>query len=212
MTEYTPILQSTLETGDPWTATQAQAAIFNPVAIAEQDQTTRDNGVYAPGAWFSEDGTDNAGTLYDFGTDGNVASIETPTFEAGWDYLIVVDMLSATGGAGDPSNLELALYAQTTGSYVSVSTTDMSITSAGRLGAQILIRNPYKTANFHLVECSYYYGSGGAVNGVLDASTFRRFVNRTTAQPLSKARLRASGGQQFDFGSINLLKRKGQAY
>lgn len=97
MTEYTTVLQSDLEAGDPWTATQAQAAMFNPLAMAEVDQTVIDAGIVVPGVWYPIEAATPSGIIWDHSVDGTAGTITSPTLETKFEYKMVLENFTLNG-------------------------------------------------------------------------------------------------------------------
>lgn len=187
MTEYVAVAASDLEAGDPWTATNASAAIFNALALTECDQTVIDESIYPSGFWFEVE------TLYDFDTDGtSSASLETADFEDGWEYQFFLDGLSVSAASRD---LQLKLYRETTGSYTS-STAVFSFADTNPHFGHVILPHPRRTN----------------VDGVYEARIKNDVevdaINLTTAQQVLRAELSLSGGASWAGGKITVQRRR----
>lgn len=55
--------------------------------------------------------------VYDFGTDGVLATVETPDFEDGFEYRVDYENISVSSSNADP---QVELYQETTAAYTSV--------------------------------------------------------------------------------------------
>jgi hypothetical protein len=114
MATYRSIAGSETDANSPVTQTLMEALADNPTAIAEG---ATDAPVVNAG-WHPYDniimGDGNDGVFYDHSVDGNVSSVETPTFVDGYEYMVVITELSPTASA---QSLEIQLHEETDNAY-----------------------------------------------------------------------------------------------
>ncbi|MFP1646125.1 hypothetical protein [Pontitalea aquivivens] len=180
---WTTIPDSVFEIDKPGRAVDMRALRDNPIAIAEgaSGAPTIKAGWYPFDMVTVGDGAD--GLLWSHAATGNVSAVTTPTFEAGWEYLLYAHNLNYAGGAGI-----LELWLETSATWVSV--------GGGVLGnnLQVHIYAPGIPTLLHNV--SYLAGGSnpaGAVN--------------PTKQAHTRVRLRSSS--TLAAGQIYLYKRGG---
>lgn len=100
MTAYTALSNALVDVGAKPFATTIQALRDNPLAISEGTSGSPVNST----GWHPVNmvlvGDGSMGRFYDFATDGALATITTPTFVDGYDYL--VRWVGASPGGGTP--------------------------------------------------------------------------------------------------------------
>src|SRR6056297_3392115 len=109
---YSAITNAEIDQDSPITQTLMTKYRDNIILAAE--------GIWHPYNRSEPDGSAD-GVFYDSATDGTVASVETPDFAAGYDYLIVFDNMTTDGGAARA--LDIELYRDTDAAYVTAATT-----------------------------------------------------------------------------------------
>lgn len=115
MTAFVAIPNGDIDQDSPVTQELCTALRDNPLAIAEGST----GAPITAAGWHPYNGTLNGtgdGKIYDFAVHGAVASVETPAFEDGYEYMIIVDGMSKGGGTVD---FTISLYRETTGAYSS---------------------------------------------------------------------------------------------
>jgi hypothetical protein len=102
-------------------------------------QLTKNSAVWHPyDMVYFGDGND--GLIYDHGADGTVTYIETPVFEAGYDYAVYFKGVSPSGSATQPLSVKArATSSGTYGSRVSISS---NITSSRTFEGAFYVRLP----------------------------------------------------------------------
>lgn len=114
-TPYTGLPNGDIDQDSPVTQELLTTLRDDPIAMAEGATGAP---VTAAG-WHPYNSTLNGtgdGKIYDFAVHGAVASVETPAFEDGYEYMIIVDGMSKGGGTVD---FTISLYRETTGAYSS---------------------------------------------------------------------------------------------
>jgi hypothetical protein len=142
-------------------------------------------------------GDANTGLIYDFSVTGAVATLETPNFADGYDYMIVVNETSHNGGG--TSYLQMELYRETSAAYVAGSSSlDAGAVAAAAISGQIIL--PWMRSSRVTHMCQHAFGNGnfGAASVV--------GYSMTTAQKVLKARLSYTTGS-IDAGKIYLYRR-----
>lgn len=125
--------------------------------------------------------TPSDGKYYDFAVHGAVASVETPTFSDGYEYMIILDELTKGGASGD---FNIEVYRETTAAYSSAFALQASVTRATGLIEFPLAR---KTLPLHIVR--------SAISGITSTTPVSTSgADRVTfahgsSQKISKARL-----------------------
>jgi hypothetical protein len=146
------------------------------------------------------------GTIYDFSVDGAVASVESPTFEDGYEYAFVFDGVSSSAAA---TEFRMSLYRDTDAAYF----TDTAILSGFTVSSEVMqgiIHVQYPRLSKYVHSCVPL--SAGHVFRV-DAGTVTVSSGLTasfsdaTKQTTSKARFRFDTGN-IDAGTIQMLRRR----
>jgi hypothetical protein len=204
MTTYTTITNGQVDLDSPVTQTLMTALRDNPLAIAEQTSGAPPVG----GVWhFYNETTFGAGdgVIWDFATDGVVASVETPTFTTGYEYRIIGTGVDHNDGG--TQTIQCALFQATSASY----TTGENVTAgfggssnaSGFADFDVLIPYPENIKNLLSMRfTSWVYNSAGATEQDAAAAIYT-----ATAQAVSKARITATAGS-LSAGTIYLLRRR----
>ena len=119
---WSTLALSTLLPGKPWTSAKALAVYENALALAEQSTVAPilSTGWHPYNSTAVGDG--NSGKFYDFAVDGAASTFDTPMLTDGYDYGILVEGLSLSGGTHPVSVFG---YLETSASWV-----DIGVTSA----------------------------------------------------------------------------------
>lgn len=179
------------------TLQQGRALRDNPIAIAEGAA----GAPYAAAGWHPYNGVTVGdgvtGTIYDFAIDGPVASIETPNFVDGYEYMITWDALNQAA-----SNRSVEWYMETSAAW----STPFSISSSFN-DALIEVFAPRLVSNTMFFDMDFAAVAG--TNGLVTQSSLpnRHSLAMTTAQKVLKARFDA-GSSTFSGGSIRMFRRR----
>ena len=202
MATWTNIPDSSVEPGKPIRSIDTLALRDNPVAIAGHDT----GAPYLVNNWYPYDRETNGdGIIYDFAVDGAVASITSPDFEVGYDYLFIANNIS------DSTTSTSAIYFEPYTSPLNAfqlidwlliggtASTDMAwgsvMASIPMLSSQIksfVITRAQKASTTTITTSE------------INASR----VYASAAQTVLRARIRSSGGGTINRGVITMLKRK----
>lgn len=116
MTSYITITDAETDPEAPLTSELAKKWRDNPLAINEGDPTAPVNQT----AWHPYNkvtvGDTNNGLIYNFPTDGAVATVTSPDFVDGYDYAFFVDRVLSTGGGA----FRIDWYRETSAAYSGV--------------------------------------------------------------------------------------------
>ena len=181
----------------PITLQQGRGLRDNPVASFEMN-TGADVHL---GIWHPYDmvraGDGATGELWSFDVDGAVASVETPDFEDGFEYQLILDEVSAATPGGI---VQISLYLETSATYDVGSAIFDNSNPAQYFSAVLTIHRPRDVSRIHIVDGSRYTSTdagSGVTGGSLDG----------TAQKILRARINTTG-PNLDLGRIRLLRRK----
>lgn len=202
MTTYRSIVSTETDPLAPIVSALMKALAANPSAIAE-------GATGAPpvkAGWVPYDmialGDGNDGVIWDHAIDGSVASVTTPDFAAGYEYLLFCDAVS--------NSLITTHYidAQLTGGTWVQSTTAINIGNAGRnFTGAMMFHTPSLPRRVHSMMSLGWMESDGTIRG--DAAGVVTAVHSgATTQTVDRARVRATAGV-MDAGKIKLYKRGG---
>lgn len=141
------------------------------------------------GAWALVD------TIYDFSTDGAVASVETPNFADGFEYRVDFEEMSPAGAS--PQLMEVELYGETTGAYEAV---DVNVSrsrgAADTWNGRVHLHDVRESLPVHYVDTLE-----GTSNSSSDTG-----ITMTATEKVLKARLGWSSSN-IDGGKIRLYRR-----
>lgn len=144
-------------------------------------------------------GPDADGEIYDYGTDGAVTEIETPTFDAGYDYMVIFESLSFN--FTDPIRFDLygASAADYSGRQMDSFTNTLTYSGFWQ------IRNPGLSLRTHFSDARYI--SDGTLGGqaALGGVNAHRF---SSADTVSKGRIQSNSGLNIDSGTVWLYRRR----
>jgi len=204
MADYTTIDPNSLLPGKPWTSALAQAAYENPEAM-------REGATGAPvevTGWHGHNqtviGTGSA-LIWDHAATGNVASIETPVLQAGFEYRLSIDGLVSDGTTGSETTLDFRR--QSSGAYVLgiALWADNKIT-VGKVEFEQLTQST--NGKLALVNLGF-----GATTTWQDATLTTHIstafgVSRSSAWVCDRLRLRAGGAANYTGGRVMLYRRR----
>jgi hypothetical protein len=202
MATWTTIPDSSLEPGKPIRSIDALALRDNPVAIAE-------GSVGAPrvvNQWFPYDyETGGDGVIWNQAIDGSVASVTTPDFEVGFDYLLLAkDISDSTANA---SFILFEPYISPALSFQSFNWLTVGNTSdTDRAWGTAMMALPNFSDRVKSFELSSQTKTAALSLSTTPVNYSR--IMATTNQSVLRARIRSSGGGTLNGGSILMLKRK----
>ena len=200
MTTYTAIPNGDIDQDSPVTQPLMTLLRDNPISIAEGGA----NAVIAQTGWHPYDmvtvGDGNDGVFYDFAIDGAVASVETPTFEAGYEYLLYLEDFGQAGGAGNIPQIDF--YRTTDAAYTNGVLTTATIVSVRDAWAWVEIVMP-------MVPSAFHYGKAYSIDQaeVVGFTVSEGAVYDATVQTISKVRVR-NPGENFNSGKMYLMRRR----
>lgn len=204
MTTFTTITNALVAVGAKPFASTMQALRDNPISIAEGDPTAPVNQAF----WHPYNkvtvGDANNGMFYDFGTMGAAASVETPVFEAGYDYRVRLLAISHNNGAATDFRLEMRR--QSSGLYNPAATLVTAATNALFFSGQVIMEGVGVTNNVFFsfpYNLSQITGANAALTG--NQPTISNQVS--VAQRLDRARLSWAAGS-IDNGIIYLDRKR----
>lgn len=145
----------------------------------------------------------DAVTVYDFATDGALASVETPVFASGYEYRFIVNVKSAKVGN---DTLKVEAFKATAALYdpMAWKSSNTADGSAGEyFTGEVRISEPDVSQLFHS-PAGFLSTTGGASNS---AGTMGGTVIHSGADTVSKLRFSCSGGN-LNGGTITQQRRK----
>lgn len=196
MTTYSSVSNAALAVGAIPSSSVVTALRDNPIAMAEAASGAPVNVM----GWHPVDkvtvGDGKQGVIYDVAVNSTVSQVETPEFEDGYEYRIIVSGLSHTSGAS--RNFRVQLYGVTSGSYATVYTAATAITSAQKVSAEIEIPVPRLIKDYQLIRAMV------SSNGTIDANSIGQL---SSGQKYLKAAVGFSVGE-VDDGKVWLFRRR----
>ena len=200
MTTYTAIANTEVDGESPLTDTLMQRWRDNPLAIAEGDPTAP----FMATGWHNHNGAQALTAFYDFAIHGTLATVVSPDFADGWEYLFIFDEATTSGGTTD--DLRIELYRATTAAYASAATILTDAAGAVVRGF-VMAHIPRIPANFHRVSAELTDGAASNSASVAAAETTNGLITHTTAQKLLRARFSWAAGS-FNGGKIFMARRQ----
>lgn len=201
MATWTTIPDSSLEPGKPIRSIDALALRDNPVAIAE-------GAVGAPKViqWFPHDyETGGNGVIYSFAIDGAVASVTTPDFVAGWDYLLIAKDINDSTAVATTINIEL--YPSPVNAYQAFSWMPLDVDSStlNRSDGIVYFSVPMESSLYKSIETMA--AQKVAANVIRSSNRQIKSYAATANQQVLRARVRSSASANINSGTLTLLKR-----
>lgn len=141
------------------------------------------------------------GNIYDSAVDGTVASIESPAFEAGYEYMFYFEQVTGSSGA----TLQAQMYRDDSASYESLfALTGVTVTVGQGIWGSVIIPQPKISRYSHdvLTNIRISQSTGAADNIVIDRS-YRVSVPWTAG----KVKFAWSAGS-FDNGKVFMYRRR----
>jgi hypothetical protein len=199
MTAYTALSNALVDVGAKPFATTIQALRDNPIAIAEGSPLSPVNST----GWHPYDmvNVDDGATglYYDVAVSGVIASIVSPTFEAGYDYWIVGEEMSHnSGGASlriNGTTVSASQNATVLGRF------DMEISAPARLNFQKMGLVQYAH------PASAFVTGLNALSGTAATPLLGYFVFSNFATALTSVTLDWTAGS-WDQGKLYLFRRR----
>ncbi|SIO36317.1 hypothetical protein SAMN05444722_1679 [Rhodovulum sp. ES.010] len=190
---------------------EAQAAddtsqVFGQVSGQRLAQAVAAHAPAAPiEAWHPYDmvspGDGAGGVIYDHATDGTVLSVETPSFEDGYEYAVKVEALSHNHSIATPLLIEAWL--ETTGAYSGIRMETGAPSSSVLLYGSAQFVLPREIGFVHrIAQLSNGFSGGGGAWTAAEAD-----VTHPAAQKIGRGRVRFAAGS-IDAGRITLLRRR----
>jgi len=199
MTTYTAIANSEIDADSPVTTTLMQAMRDNPIAIAEG---SADATVVAAG-WHPYDmvnvGDGNDGAIYDSATDGAVATVASPNFADGYEYMVIVEGI----GSASTTTFDARLYTDTSatwGAWVALTASINFTIAANRPVGFVEIPLPRFAQYYHAAPTQLGNTSGSI--GIANPS-----VTRTGRETVGAIEFRTDG-TFISSGKLKLLRRR----
>lgn len=148
MTTYVAITDAETDPSAPVTSELAKKWRDNPIAIAEGSN----NAPINQAAWHPYNkvtvGDSNTGLIYNFATDGTVATVTSPDFTDNYEYAFLFDRVSADGFG----TVRISLYRETSGAYAGSNTIDeMSVSTTSLQSAFIQLPLTRITKGYHSI-------------------------------------------------------------
>lgn len=188
----------------PITLQQGRALRDNPEAIREAIS----GAPYIAQEWHPYNGVTigdgNDGAFYDFAVHGTVASVETPNWADGYEYMVSCIGISGNGVGGGSVNFQAEVYPETSAAYTAASAISAFTSIAGGIDARLIFISPREIQAMVFDTVSGFYVAAGIVTCV----SYQYMVVNATAQKHLKARFSFSGGVGIDAGKMYLYRRK----
>ena len=201
MTTYTTIPNSDIDADSPVTTTLMQAYRDNTAATAEG---STDAPVLSTG-WHPYDmvtvGDGNDGAIYEFSVDGTVATITTPDFEDGYEYML---RFVNIGGSNPGAPMNYNLYRETDAAYTNLTITSGIDATKGYDGL-LRIYFPRVLGVYHKEDWVFPLHDRAGPTSIAATGPFE--VIDATVQPILRAQLDLSAGS-FDQGNVYMLRRR----
>lgn len=201
MTTYIAITDPETDPDAPLTSTLAKRWRDNALAIAECDLTAVTNQA----AWHPYNritaGSTNIGRIYNFGTDGVVASVVTPDYADGFEYRIRLVGLSHNNGT--TTDLQIENFRETDAAYNPVHTFGVTGTAASVWTGDVELPDVRQSLRVHCFRTRLAIHATNAANA---ATLGERADLFTTGQKILKSRISWAAGS-IDAGQIFLDRR-----
>ena len=200
MTTYAAVTAGEVDSDSPVTDTLMGKLASNPLAIAEGDTTAP----FMATGWHNHSGVQALAAIYDFAVSGAVATIVSPDFADGWEYLFIFDEITTSGGTTD--DLRVELYRATSAAYATASTI-LTDAAGPAVRGFCMVHAPRGTFNFHRISSEIADGAAANSASLGTTETNNALITHTTAQKLLRARFSWSAGS-FNGGRIYMARRQ----
>lgn len=202
MTTYQAITNGQIDQNSPLTQDLMTLIRDNPIAMLEGATDAPYNQAY----WHPYDGVTvgdgNSGIYYNFADDGSVATVDTPTFENGYEYLILGVGVGQDSGAF-PS---LGCLFNINGiGYTSSGTVISSVGSTAGVDFRIELPGVRRNRKFHIGHAHATEGTAAWGTETVNGVTLTLAGNSSSV--VDNVRLSWSAGS-VDAGTLYLLRRK----
>ncbi|MCP3946314.1 hypothetical protein [Herbaspirillum sp.] len=198
MTSYTTITNGEIDQDSPVTQPLMTAMRDNPLAVAESDPTAP----FAAFAWQIEDGAGGTDPIWAHATDGSAATITTPDFDSGWEYMLLGEGLSLD----DTGYLVWQGYKATPGAWssnIAIATVPSDPGGPYLDTIDFMIQQPMPGFSRRT-----HYATGYTSLNPPGASGLVGEIYHSTGTTISKLRVTLSGtATVIDAGTLYLLKR-----
>lgn len=201
MTSYVAIPNGDIDQDSPATQPLFTAIRDNPIAISEGSA----NAPVLSTGWHPYNmvnvGDGNTGLIYDQTIDGTVASVITPDFVNGYEYLIRFDGVSLSAAAA----FRVDLYKETDAAYQALTVSGNSTDTVGYSGL-LRIVFPRIAKRAHIVTWETSLSRDSDASDLVVAGT--SFVMADiTLQTILRARIQGASGN-IDLGKIYLYRQR----
>ncbi len=194
MPTFVDIATTDIDTDSPVTQVLMTGLRDNTESTANSDT----NAFYIATQWHpynsSRVGDAFDGEIYDHAVDGTVASVETPDFVSGYDYLIILDDVSHSLGSSE--TISVGLFNFGTSLYEAANAVTASFAGTGTRSSYVEIPYPQRSSRNKAIS----FTSPGLAGGGGFASS--------SATTVSKARVLPTSSANIDSGKIYLYRRK----
>jgi hypothetical protein len=203
VTTFTDLPNAAVQTGGRPRGSTITALRDNPIAIAECDDTAMPNRA----AWhpFNRDlpnETGAVGRIYNFGTDGAVANVETPVFEDGFEYRIRVTEITPVSG----TTLRIELRRQATGVYQGLGTLINLVSATDVVSGEVILPTVRRSLRMHFITGYLRSTLAGFGVAIQTATAVNLAQEITVADQIDRARL--SFTSNMTGGAIFLERRR----
>lgn len=201
LTSYTALPNSAVQAGGRPRGTTVTALRDNPLAIAEADSTAPVN----QGNWHPynkvTNGDSNDGVFYDFAVSGALASVQSPVFADGYEYMVRGLGLSCTTGGA----FQVEGRRESDAAYNAAVTVFNTAGSSAILSFEMMCPTVRLSQQMHVFPTQGVFGaaSNGGIAGV--AGTWGHA--QATAQKVQRLRFSYVSGN-IDLGQLILLRRR----
>jgi len=210
MTTYSPISNTEIDQDSPITQPLVTALRDNPIAISEGASSAP----FVATSWHPYDavtvGDSADGIIYDFSVDGAASSVESPTFEDGYEYAFFVSDISHSD-TGTSRAFQIELYQETAAAYVTAANITSAVSNTISLKGMTRVAYPRIDGRVFVLETiyPYWYPSTFPATGAIIVSNFGATdqVETNASDKISKARL-AFGAGNIDAGTIAMYRRR----
>jgi hypothetical protein len=201
MTTYIAISDPETDPDAPLTAELAKKWRDNPLAVAEADSTAPVN----QGNWHPynkvTNGDSNDGVFYDFAVSGALASVQSPIFADGYEYMVRGLGLSCTTGGA----FQVEGRRESDAAYNAAVTVFNTISGATILSFEMMCPTVRLSQQMHVFPTQGVFG--GASNGGIAGVTGTWGHAQATAQKVQRLRFSYASGN-IDAGQMILLRRR----
>ena len=201
MTTYTTLSNALVAVGAKPFATTVQALRDNPLAIAESDSTAPVVRAHWHPYNMVTNGDGSTGLIYNSAVDGSVATVTTPDFVDGYEYMMELIGVNVTATTG---TIAFNLWRETSGAYDGGVSLFPGTASISRASGRIELPRVRSTQQSHVYTSSVDVHATGDTTRALTPRSF--VVTHNTSQKILRARLTPSAN--FTTGLVYLYRRR----